>query len=176
MEKKTLLKTAVVILILAVAVTGYLILSDKTAEPADRVLVKTRQQTDGMFFTKAVDRIPARAAIVAPKVENDTITVGVSADRNELNFGVVIQNMSVTKFLNIENKDVAVKECVVSYGDIGPLINVPENSFVLSTGESKAVTLHFSGSELGNYTGEVDVITKKPKFGFMEFLLPYVAC
>lgn len=176
MENKILLRAAVVLLFVAVAVTSYLILSDSTPEPTDHVLAKTRHQTDGMFFTKAVDRIPARAIIVLPEVNNDTIKVGVSADKSELNFGVVLQNMSVTKFVEINNKDVTVKECILSYGSIGPLIKIPENNFVLKTGESKAVTLAFSGSELGNYTGEVDVITKKPKYGFLDFLLPYVAC
>ena len=176
MENKILLKAAVAIVFLAIAVTGYLILADNTPQPTDSVLVMKRQQMDTLFFTKVVDRIPTKAAIVLPNLENETLKVGVSADKNELNFGVVIQNMSVTKFLNINNKDVTVKECVVSYGSIGPLIKVPEKEFVLSTGESKMVSLEFSGSELGNYTGEVDVITKKPKYGFLDILLPYAGC
>jgi hypothetical protein len=176
MEKKVLLTAALALLVVAAAAAGFLILADKTPQPTDRVLAPVRRQTDGMFFKTVVVRFPARVLIVLPEIDNDTIKVGVSADWNELNFGVVLQNMTVKKFLTINNTDVNMKSCVLSYGSIGPLIKVPENNFIIKTGEAKDVLLEFSGPDLGNYTGEVDMITKKPKYGFLEPLLPWVAC
>jgi hypothetical protein len=46
----------------------------------------------------------------------------------------------------------------------------------MSSGEKKEVQVRFSGGAIGNFTGEVDVLAKKPKYGFLEPLLPWVAC
>ncbi|MBN2013674.1 MAG: hypothetical protein JW778_00690 [Candidatus Altiarchaeota archaeon] len=156
--------------------TGFM-LSGKTAEPEEYVQRITREGDESLFFDKIIDRIPARVSVVHPRTENNTIKVGVSADTNELNFGVVIQNMSVRKFLNIASDDAStVKICIVSYGNISSFIRAEQVDFIMEKGDSTEVMLEFNGDLVGNYTGEVDVVTKKPKYGFLESLLPFVAC
>lgn len=161
------------IVALAFSVILYL---DKTSAPSAYVTEKIQEQSDGVFFKRAVDRIPAKAVVFFPQMEENTIRVGVSADPNELNFGLVVQNMSVRKFLGIKNKDVDVKICVLAYGNISEFIQTRENNIIVRHNESRELMLEFRGKRIGNYSGEIDVITKKPKYSFLNPLLPWVAC
>ncbi len=175
MNNKIPLLTAVVFL--SILVTLGFILLNGTPAPEEYVQRITRENTEDFFFKKVIDRIPARGVIIYRDIDNETIKVGVSTDPHELNFGVVSQNTTgITKILNIHNKDVNVKTCVVPYGDIKQFVEIKNKEFVMKTDEKREITIRFSGDKIGNYTGEIDVITKKPKYGLLEPLLPFVAC
>ncbi|HDH41410.1 MAG TPA: hypothetical protein ENG12_03280 [Candidatus Altiarchaeales archaeon] len=173
MNKKLL--AVILFLILAIGFLGFILLGE-TPGPREYVRRISREHTEDLFFEKAIDRIPARGNITYLRVENRTIKVGVSADPDELNFGVVPQNMTVRKFINLRNKDINVKVCIIPYGSIRQFIKIEQNNFIMKTNESREVMIKFSGDKIGSYNGELDVITKKPKYGFLEPLLPFVAC
>lgn len=178
MEKKTLV-VAAVFLFVFLTTSGFIgfILLDKTVPPEEYTQSIVREQEEGLLFDKIIDRIPTRANITSPRIENSTVKVGVSADTSELNFGVVIQNMSVRKFLNLGNSDdSAVKVCIVAYGNISQFVDVQNNEFTLEGGDGREVMIEFNGDRIGVYSGEVDVITKKPKYDFLKPLLSFVAC
>ncbi|OYT39325.1 MAG: hypothetical protein B6U86_05395 [Candidatus Altiarchaeales archaeon ex4484_43] len=172
---KKLLAVVLFLFILAIGFLGFILLGE-TPEPGEYVKRISREHTEDLFFEKAIDRIPARGNITYPRVENRTIKVGVSTDPDELNFGAVPQNMTVRKFINLHNKDINVKVCVIPYGSIRQFIKIEQNNFIMKTNESREVMIEFSGDRIGSYNGELDVITKKPKYGFLEPLLPFVAC
>jgi hypothetical protein len=174
MKGKILLLAGVVSLSI-LAVSGFILLSENTA-PEEYVQKITRESREDFFFKKDIIRHPARANITYPQLENQTIKVGVSADTHELNFGLVIQNMTVRKFLNLRTGDVNVKVCVVPYGSIKQFIEIEQNDFVMKTNESKQIMVEFSGDRVGSYTGEIDVIVKKPKHDFLEPLLLVIPC
>jgi len=173
MNKKLL--AVILFLILAIGFLGFILLGE-TPGPREYVRRISREHTEDLFFEKTIDRIPARGNITYLRVENRTIKVGVSADPDELNFGVVPQNMTVRKFINLRNKDINVKVCIIPYGSISQFIKIEQNNFIMKTNESREVMIKFSGDKIGSYNGELDVITKKPKYGFLEPLLPFVAC
>jgi len=177
MDGKNLLLVSVIFLFV-LAIFGFLglILLGETPEPKEYVRKISREHTEDFLFEKDTDRIPARGNITYLGIENNTVKVGVSADPHELNFGVVPQNMSIRKFINLRNRDINVKVCVISYGSVKQFIEIKQNNFIMKTNESKKVMIEFSGDEIGSYNGEIDVIIKKPKYGFLEPLLPFVSC
>ncbi|RLI91815.1 MAG: hypothetical protein DRO89_03235 [Candidatus Altiarchaeales archaeon] len=175
MRMKKKLLAVILFLILTIGFLGFILLGE-TPGPREYVKEISREHTEDLFFEKVIDRIPARGNITYPRVENRTIKVGVSADPDELNFGVVLQNMTVRKFINLRNKDINVKVCIIPYGSISQFIKIKQNNFIMKTNESREVMIEFSGDKIGSYNGELDVITKKPKYGFLEPLLPFVAC
>lgn len=172
-RKISLLAVTIILSILAVLGTIFL---NETPEPGEYVQKITREHTEDFFFEKDIVRHPARGNITYLRVENQTVKVAVSADSHELNFGAILENMTVRKFLNLRNKDVNVKICVISYGSIKHFINTGNNNFIMKTNESAEIMIEFGGDKIGSYTGEVDVIIKKPKYGLLDSLLPFVAC
>jgi hypothetical protein len=178
MEKKVLIAIGGIILVMIVIVIG-LVLFDATPLPAGEAKKIVDERSDNLFFEKYIRRIPAQGSIVPPVIDNNgTITAGVSVDRDKLNFGRIQSNLSgITKVLEIQYPfNVSSKICVMVQGDIKQFLETPNREFVMSSGEKREVQIRFSGSDIGNFTGEVDVLAKKPKYGFLDLLLPWVAC
>jgi hypothetical protein len=178
MEKQTVhivLLAAVVCGLLATAVLAVLY-ADQTPAPQTYAGAIVRENRPGIFFDTIVDRFPAKSEVSPPRVTNQTLNMGLSTDTDKLDFGVVSQNQTVRKFLNFGSQYPALKACVVSYGSISPFITVERPSFYISEGETGEAMLEFSAPKLGNFTGEVDMITKRPKYDILSPLLPWVGC
>jgi hypothetical protein len=179
MEKKIPLAVGGIILVMIVIVIGA-VLSDSTPLPVGEAKKIVAERSENMLFEKNIVRIPAVGTIIPPAVDNNgTITAGVSVDSDRLNFGRIQSNLSgITRLMNITYpfRTGSVKICVIAQGGIQPFLETPDREFVMSSGEKKEVQVRFSGGAIGNFTGEVDVLAKKPKYGFLEPLLPWVAC
>lgn len=180
MEKKIPLAIGGIILVMILIVIGAVLL-DTTPLPAGEAKKIVAEHSENIFFEKNIIRIPAQGAIIPPRVENNngTITAGVSVDSDRLNFGRIQSNLSgITRLMNITYpfRTGSVKICVMVQGDIKQFLETPDREFIMSSGEKKEVQIRFSGSAIGNFTGEVDVLAKKPKYGFFDLLLPWVAC
>jgi hypothetical protein len=138
------------------------------------------ERSENIFFEKNIIRVPAKGVIILPIIDNNgTITAGVSVDSDKLDFGRIQSNLSgITKSLDIAYpfRTGSVKICVIAQGDIKQFLETPNREFIMSSGEKKEVQIRFSGSMIGNFTGEVDVLAKKPKYGFLDLLLPWVGC
>jgi len=171
----------VVALISIVLISSVLIflsmLTEEIPEPENIVNKQSSLRYDTALFKVYIVRYPVQGTIVPFTLENKTLKIGISADRDKLNFGVLPQNLSVRKFLNLKNReDSRARICVRTYGAIRDFVNITGDTFILEKGESREVQLIFGGDKIGNYTGEIDVITKKVRYNFMEFLLPLTRC
>ncbi|HEX54506.1 MAG: hypothetical protein DRO90_03165 [Candidatus Altiarchaeales archaeon] len=155
---------------------AFLIL-EKAPKPEGIIKKPTDMRADTPLFKVYIVRYPTTGNITELNLENRTLRVGISTDRDELNFGVIPQNLSVRKFLNLKNKrDSRARVCIRAYGTISDFIKIKDSDFVMERGESREIELVFTGDSVGNYSGEIDVITKKPKYQLLEFLLPIVGC
>lgn len=179
MEKKMLFAVGGIILVMVIAVIGSVLL-DSTPLPSGEAEKIVAERSENIFFEKHIIRVPAKGAIIPRIVDNNgTITAGVSVDSDRLDFGRIQSNLSgITRLVNITYpfNTGSVKICVMSQGDIQKFLETPNREFVMSSGEKREVAIRFSGSAIGNFTGEVDVLAKKPKYGFFELLLPWIKC
>lgn len=176
MEQKAILAMTAVVVIAAAAFLWAVLYADQTPAPQTYASAIVRENRQGIFFDTIVDRFPAKAVVSLPRVENQTLNMGLSTDTDKLDFGVVSQNQTVRKFLNFGSQYPVLKACVVSYGGISQFITVDRQSFSIAEGETGESMLEFSSPDVGNFTGEVDMITKRPKFDLLAPLLPWVGC
>ncbi|HIE34562.1 MAG TPA: hypothetical protein EYP86_05425 [Candidatus Altiarchaeales archaeon] len=169
--------TLVSIIIISFILIFFSMLTEEFPEPDNIVDKQGTLRYDTTLFKVYIVRYPVQGTIVPFTVENKTLKIGISADRDKLNFGVLPQTLSVRKFLNLKNReDSKARICVRTYGTIRDFVNITEDTFILEKEEYREVQLTFSGDRVGNYTGEIDVITKKMRYDFMEPLLPLTRC
>lgn len=79
------------------------------------------------------------------------------------------------RFLNLVNKDeMDYKILLITEGNISPMVKFDKNDFILHRGENVKITVSLDSSlapNPGNYTGEVSVISKRPKLLFLNNLM-----
>ncbi len=176
MNRKTTLLVVFVLMIFIVGTLGFICL-EETPEPENFVKNKSLEHDEGIFFVKDIVRYPAKGNVTPLMRENRSIRLGIAAETYELNFGSIPQNLTVRKLINLRNnEDVPVKVCVLCYGGIKPLITVDKNNLILKKDEAKEIEIRFNATNIGSYTGEVDVVIKKPKYDPLAYLLPWVRC
>ena len=114
---------------------------------------------------------PSSAEVTAPVAANETLLIGFDIDTTNLNFGVIPGNGSFSKrFINMTNQiEKAVKISLKAQGAIYPYVNFSMNDFFLKGREKAVVKAYFytAGAEAGNYSGEIIVTIKKPKYDFI---------
>jgi hypothetical protein len=99
------------------------------------------------------------------RVNDSKIIVGVSNDPNELNFGMVVVNMTVQKFIDLRNTESNEAFVEISkVGNISSFVNVDSESFILGSGENHTVSVTFNGTQKGYYNGELTVTVETPKY------------
>jgi hypothetical protein len=150
---------------------------EKNPEPKNFVESLKFEQQEGFLFIREIVRYPTKGNVTPLLRTNKTIKVGVTTQTDELNFGVVPENLTVRKFINLRNNDkIAVKICVLSYGSIKPFIIVRDNDFLLKENDAKEVEIAFNATKIGSYRGEIDVVIRKPKYEALEKFLGLVKC
>ena len=109
-----------------------------------------------------------KANVTELRVNDSKLLLGISNDQTEFNFGVVPENITVKKILNLknnENFDSLIK--IYINGDISDYIYVGEENFVLKSKEGKQIEIIFNATKIGYYTGEIEVYITTPKYGFL---------
>jgi hypothetical protein len=117
---------------------------------------------ENLFFRFNVWSYPVKMYV--PTEKNKTIYLGVSVEKDEINFGIVPFNSKVVKFINITNnndKEIEVK--IICKGNITKFLKF-QQTFKLKPKEVKTIRVEADAKELGNFTGEINVITIIPKF------------
>ena len=120
--------------------------------------VKFEKKSD-LFYEYEIFRYPVRA-----KVLKGVFNVGVSVDTNILDFGELPLGSKGKKTIwlnNSEEKEVKVE--IIIFGEIKPFLKVEEESFVLTANEKKPIIVEFNALKEGNFTGELDILIKKPR-------------
>jgi hypothetical protein len=131
--------------------------------PASKLEFETK---DFLIFSEEITRYPSKMEVL----ENLT-KIGVSTDVDKIDFGRIAKGMKVRKLINVYNKNpFKVKVYIKPYGNISYVINTTEN-FILNSFEGRNVTIEAIGKEVGNFSGEISVIVRKPKFDWLIWIL-----
>lgn len=142
------------------------------AQPKELVSEQTISNYSNLLFDYKIMSYPTGAEIVP--YTGDNIDIGIVSDPWNIKFGIIPGNGSYGKrYISIKNsKGVPSRIELRAYGNISPLINFSANDFVLNQNQSSAieVSLYTDSAGFGNYSGEIDVISKTPKYGFLGAL------
>lgn len=159
------------IIILIIILTVFLFVATiEPSEPKEFVNEKTVLNYSNLLFDYKIIKYPTYAEIVPYKGEN--IDLGIVTDPWNIKFGIIPGNGSYEKrYVSIKNsKESSSRIKLKTYGNITPLVNFSRNEFILNENESAAieVILYTDSAEFGNYSGEIDVILKTPKYDLLE--------
>ena len=142
------------------------------SEPTELANEKTITNYSNLFFDYKIIRYPTSAEIVPVTEEN--INLGVVTDPWNIKFGVIPGNgSSVRRYINIKNTNGNFSKIKLkTYGNITPLVNFSKNDFILNGNESAVieVNLYSESADVGNYSGEIDVIVKAPKYDLFKII------
>ena len=140
--------------------------------PTELANEKTIANYSNLFFDYKIIRYPTNAEIVPATEEN--INLGIVTDPWNIKFGIIPGNgSSVKRYINIKNINGNYSKIKLKvYGNITPLVNFSKNDFILNGNESVAVevNLYTESAEFGNYSGEIDVTIKAPKYDLFKII------
>jgi len=166
------MKKEIIIFTILVVIFLLFILPKELDEPKEFTKEKIASDYSNLLFNYKVIRYPTGAEIVNTATEN--IDVGVVTDPWNLKFGTIPGNNSyVKRYVGVTNlKEKYNKVKLKVYGNITPLVNFSKNDFVLDENESTVVEVNFhtDSAEFGNYTGEIDLVIKVPKYDFLKII------
>lgn len=170
-KKVFLIASAIVLLLIFAIVYAF---SAPYSAPSQFVENQTVTSEETMFFTYEISRYPTKVEI--SNITEKNISIGFSLEPWNLNFGIVPTGGSMgNRFINLENTaDRASKIKLVAYGNIADMVTFSDNDFLISKNAPKPVKITLETKKdtpLGNYSGEIDIIVKKPKYDFAGKLL-----
>lgn len=179
MVKKSLLiaGTLSLIALMAIVLTLGAIYTEGYNLPENFVNEESVDHSPGFFMINDIIRYPAKAN-VTPLDISKNITVGVAAQTSELNFGNVPQNITIRKFISLRNNEkTPVRICVLGRGDIAPHIQLTQgDDFVIQGNRARDMEMTFNSTDIGSYSGEVDIIVRKPRYGLIGYFMDLVRC
>jgi len=165
-RKKDMKKISLLISIMALFVL-ILAIQPRQKEIVEGMIV---EQSGDLFFVYQTTRYPANVEIIQTKPEEQGISIGIAVDPWNLNFGILPVGSNGRRFIDLSNlQDRAVKVKLEVYGNISPMVSFSKNNFILRKGKNSTVDIMARTTTEtipGNYTGEIDVILKKPKYDF----------
>lgn len=168
----SLKKEVILIIIAAILIIFLFIVTIEPPEPKDFVIDKVVLNYSNAFFNYKTVRYPTSVSIVPSQEEN--FDIGFVTDPWNLKFGVAPGNGSyIKRFINVKNLNEGYNKISLKvYGNITPLVNFSKNNFILNENESTVVEvgLYTESAKIGNYTGEIDIIIKTPKYDFLKTL------
>ena len=160
-----------IIIVAIILIIFLFIVNQEPNEPKEFVNVKTVLNYSNVFFNYKIIRYPSSVEIIQPQ---ENVNLGIATDPWNLNFGTIPGNGSyVSRYISVTNlKEKYNKIKLKPYGNITNLLNFSKSDFSLNENESIAVgiTLNTGSTEIGNYSGEIDVIIKVPKYDFLRVL------
>lgn len=177
MEKQSGLKrflavfALIPLMLIFLAAAAFLSVPSPTGRIIDN---RTVEIDENLFFTYEVQRYPSVVEI--SNASSINLSIGFSLEPWNLNFGIVPTGGSMGKrFLTLQNsEDAPANLQLKAYGNISPMVGFSENNFLLSKGTPRPIEIMLNTEKdtlPGNYSGEIDVIVKKPKYSFVERLL-----
>ncbi len=148
-------------------------------KPKEFIKNNTVEISKNLLFKFEVSRYQSDVEIIQYEENATRITVGITIDPWNLNFGIVPVGGSYgTRHVVLTNlKEDQAKASLKAYGNISPMINFARNDFVLKQYDNVTVDVVMKTTKLttpGNYTGEIDIIIIRPKYRFLTPLLGYV--
>jgi hypothetical protein len=134
----------------------------------------TVEKTEDLLFVYETVKYPSNVEII--KLRNKSnITVGITGDPWNLNFGFVPIGIESRRFINLANyKEENYRTEIRVYGNISSMISFDRNNIILHKGDELKVTVLLNSTlstRTGNFTGEIDIVSKGAKFSFLEVFL-----
>ena len=127
----------------------------------------------GYLFTKNTTQFNMSAQVI--KISGPDTKIGFAAQTDELNFGRVPLGGRSTKFIDVSNTfDSPVKLKAHLSGNITPLIDLSEQEVLLGPKESTQMRVTFNSNAIGNYSGNINIISHIPKYSLCHWLLEYL--
>jgi hypothetical protein len=167
--KKIFIITIVLLTILSILVLS----TKKPKKTASFITNRTSERFEDIFFIYDVVKYPSNVTIIS--LENPSnIPIGIVGDPWNLNFGILPFGVKGKRFVNVANYDEPIyKTKLVCYGNICPMIKFDKNDLILHKGEEAQITvsLDTSLSPPGDYVGEIEVLSERPKFSFLITIL-----
>lgn len=131
------------------------------------------ERTEKLFYVFELENNYKTKVSIIEQKSTSGLFYGITADN--LEFGIISPGSVSKRFLNLENDDeIDYKILLVVTGNISPMVKFDKNDFILHEDESTEVTVSLDASlalKLGNYTGEVSVVSKRPRFLFLNSLM-----
>ena len=164
---------AIVVLILLVVAFLFIFSKDP---PAPEEFIKNRsvENYSTFFYNYEILRYPSSVEIMPIENINETVVLGFVTDPWNINFGIIPSNGSyVIRTIEVSNKEERNNEIILKvYGNISPLVVFSRNNFVLKPDEKASIEifLYSKDFEPGNYSGEIDVLSKKAIYNFLSII------
>jgi len=165
-ETKIFLIISLIVIILIIYL-GF----QEPSEPQEFVKNKTFSNYSTLFFYYEISRYPSSVEIKPLEAVSENITLGFVTDPWNINFGIIPGNgILVKRTVELTNlKDENSKVILRVYGNISPLVSFSENNFIMHPHEKASIeiSLYDNDTKKMNYTGEIDVISKKAIYNFL---------
>ena len=164
-----------IVLVVIIAVVAFLFIFSKEP-PAPEIFVENRtvENYSTFFYKYEILRYPTNVEIMPIENVNENVVLGFVTDPWNINFGIIPGNGSyATRTIEISNKEEVVNEITLKvYGNISPLVVFSKNEFALNPGEKSSIEifLYKKDSQPGNYSGEIDILSKKPIYNFLSII------
>jgi len=127
------------------------------------------EKTDKLFYVFELEKKYETKVSIIDQNTSD-IFLGITADN--LEFGIIPLSAVSKRFINLTNDDeINYIILLKSTGNISPMVKFDNNNFILHKGENTTITVLLDSSfasNPGNYTGEVSIISKRPRFSFLS--------
>jgi hypothetical protein len=119
-----------------------------------------------LFFNYEITRYPSSAEVISVLLGKN-ITIGVDIGPDNLNFGAIPGNGSISKrFINLTNLDKNARVYLEAVGTIKPFVGFDKNDFLINSNEKITVSVFFNttNANIGNYSGNIYLVVERSKY------------
>lgn len=168
----------VLILIFIVLISLFLIYEgyfyNKFKVKKDFVSNMTTEKNVGLFFVYETVKYPSNVEIIKLEKKSN-ITLGMTTDPWNLNFGVIPIGIESRRFINLANKNEEIYKVEIQvYGNISPMVDFDKNNFILRKDDEVKVTALLNSTlskGTGKFMGEIDILSKRARMPFFNVIL-----
>lgn len=165
-------KILLVIVILAIAL--FVSAIQDPPEPKEFVENMTVSNYQNLLFNYEIIRYPSNVELVSVSNIEEAVMLGFAIEPWNINFGIIPSDGSYgTRSIDFTNSEEIDRRIILkAYGDISSMVVFSKNDFILKPGEDVSVDvfLYSRDYDAGNYSGEIDVIIKKPIYNFLSII------
>jgi hypothetical protein len=169
-KEKTIIYTiilttlAIAIILIVFIIKGPIPTHTQELESTEKI-----EHYDSLLYDIAVKRYLSNAIVY--NTSDEGVYLGITVDR-WTNFGHMPQNAKTKRTIEIKNTyDKKIKYEIIAIGEVKPFIDSIPQKMTLKPNQEISANVIFDGKEIGNYTGEVNVILKIPKYKFLNWLI-----
>jgi hypothetical protein len=124
----------------------------------------------GLAFLEKVKLYNINVSII----EEGSRNIGVSTDRDRLDFGILPKNARAIKIIDVKNDgEYPIKVHFVINGNISTIVEV-ENDVLLDAGKERNLSVKLFANEIGNYSGILQASLVTPRGWWSSWMINFV--